>query len=232
MILTGPSGPSDDDANRRNLNLWNTFFPHSFLRPSSHAIELQGPLRRYGQRGVVMRCGRNLNMNTFVWTLPRSGPASMSCAASYVTARCRCAPSINDAPLALWRWATVCKFPIPHSAIRIRRASLPWHHRSTPSGRRACLCADRPWIGVAYGPFGQTLTTTPFQCRAFRCAKALHWNTITSFAAVEHKSLRQHRYGGVGKHGFYRPGSINELRPICFPPLIKRDELWADPQVT
>ena len=29
-------------------------------------------------------------------------------------------------------------------------------------------------------------------------------------------ALRHHRYGGVGKHGFYRLGSINELRPICF----------------
>ena len=47
-------------------------------------------------------------------------------------------------------------------------------------------------------------------------------DTITSFAAVEHKSLRQHRYGGVGKNGFYRPGSINELRPLCFPYVVER----------
>ena len=71
---------------------------------------------------------------------------------------------------------------------------------------------------MACGPLGQTLWTTAFQCQAFRCAQALRWNTITSFAAVEYQSLRQHRYGGVGKHGFYRPGSINELRPICFHP--------------
>ena len=63
------------------------------------------------------------------------------------------------------------------------------------------------------GPHGQTLQITAFQCQAFRCAQALRWNTITSFAAVEHKSPRQHRYGGVGKHGFYRAGQINELRP-------------------
>ena len=65
------------------------------------------------------------------------------------------------------------------------------------------------------GLLGQTLRITAFQCQAFRCAQALHWNIITSFAAVEDKSLRQHRYRGVGKNGFYRPGSINELRPIC-----------------
>ena len=92
-----------------------------------------------------------------------------------------------------------------------------------PARSRADILSTRlvfaPTVHGSAWPNGllrQTLRITAFQCQEFRCAQALRWNTITSFAAVEHKSLRQHRYGGVGKNGFYRPGSINELRPICF----------------
>ena len=146
----------------------------------------------------------------------------MSCAASYVTARCRYAPSINDAPLRRFDTGTLSRAQSEHE-------TLESEHSATRLRFHGIIDRRHPGAGPVFaptvhgsawpnGPLGQTLRITAFQCQAFRCDQALRWNTITSFAAVEHKSLRQHRYGGVGNHGFCRAGSINELRPLCFAP--------------
>ena len=72
-------------------------------------------------------------------------PASMSCAASYVTARCRYAPSINDAPLRRFDAGTLSRAQLEHG-------TLESEHSATRLRFHGIIDRRHPGAGPVFAP--------------------------------------------------------------------------------